>query len=71
MDGHDGIDKESQELQVRLRVFARRQKIHACVGTQRPVIVLTRTVHACKWLLVQEHAEVVLACNFLHEVHEQ
>ena len=44
---------------------------NTCVGVERPVVVLTATVDACKRFFVQQAAEAVFASDVAHERHEQ
>ncbi len=71
VDGFDRVHEEREELQVGFRVLARCQQVHACVGAQRPVVVLSGTVHTCEWLFVKQYAEIVLARRFFHDIHQQ
>lgn len=42
---------------------------YTSIGAEAPVVMLTRTIDASKWLLVQEHTETVLMCHTLHQTH--
>ena len=71
VDGHQRLDDERNEAQVLLGRLAWSMEQHAIVGAEAPVVVLARTVDAVEWLLMQQHAEAVLARHLLHERHEQ
>ena len=62
---------EHHEAQVLLCRLARCMQQHTRIGGKAPVVVLTRTVDACEGLLVQQHAEAMMAGDALHELHEQ
>ena len=64
---HQGLDDEGDETEVVLRSLAGSVEQNASVGRETPVVVLTRTVDTCEWLLVEQCAESVLACHLLHQ----
>ena len=68
---HKGLYDEHCEAEVVHRSLAGAVEEDAGVGGQRPVVVLARTVDACKGLFVEQAAESVLAGNTLHERHEE
>ena len=53
MKGLDSIHKKSQEHEIALGGLARGQKIFAGIGSQRPIVMLSRSVDARKGLFVQ------------------
>ena len=65
------LHDEHHEAQVLLGRLAGSVQQHACVGGETPVVVLARAVDAGKRLLVQQHAETVVACHALHQLHQQ
>ena len=71
IDRHQRLDDEGDEAQVLLWRLARGVQQHSRVGAQAPVVVLARAVDAVEGLLVQQHAESVVAGNLLHQRHEQ
>ncbi len=71
IDRLDYCAKEQQELSIAVRGIARRQQIHACIGSQRPVVVLAAAVHAGKRFFVQQTNQSVLQRHFLHNLHRQ
>ena len=71
VNAHQGFHHEGDEAQVLLRRLARGVEQCARVGAEAPVVVLARAVDAGEGLLVQQHAEAVLARHLLHERHEQ
>ena len=68
---HECLDDECDKAQVFLGCLAWGMEQHAVVGTQTPVVVLARTVDAVEGLLVEQHAESVLACHSLHQRHKE
>ncbi len=68
---HKGFYDEHYEAEVVFGRFAGTVKQCAGVGRKAPVVVLTRTIDACKGFLVKEAAETVLACNLSHKSHEK
>ena len=61
--------ENKKELDILMRCFARLQKIDAVVCSQRPVIMLTGTIDACKWLLMKQAAHTMTACHFFKDTH--
>ena len=57
------------EQHVAFRIFSRSKKVYSCIGAERPVVVLARTVHAAVWLFMQQHGKVVFACDAFHQSH--
>ena len=68
---HQGFHDEHYKSEVILRSFACRMKQNTSISAEAPVVVLTRTVDACEWLLVKEHAETVLMGHTLHQTHQE
>ena len=68
--GYD-IDEEGDELQILECRFAGAQQIDTRVGTERPIVVLARAVDALERLFVQQYAEMVPACDLVHDCHQQ
>ena len=71
IDAHERLYDEGGEAQVLLGGFSWGMQQHTVVGRERPVVVFTATVDACEGLFVKKQAEAVLACNPLHDRHEQ
>ena len=71
INGHQNIYNESDEAQVVLRSLPRAHQADACVGTQRPVVVLTRSVHSFEWLFMQQDTETMLAADLTHQGHDE
>ena len=71
VDAHQRLDDEHHEAQVVYRCLAGSVQQHPGVGREAPVVMLARAVDAGKRLLVEQHAEAVLARHLLHERHEQ
>ena len=69
LNGREDIYEESNELKVSFGVLARSKKRNAGVRTERPVVVLTRTVDPVERLFVEKNHESVLAGNGIHQVH--
>ena len=65
------IDDKCEEHQIGSGSFPRGLKIDAGVGDQRPITVLAGTIDAFERLFVEKDLEVVMAGNFLHQVHHQ
>ena len=64
--GHDRVDEERKKLYVVLWGFPRSQQIDSCIGEQRPVAVLTRSVDSGERLFVEQDAEFMLLCQTAH-----
>ena len=71
IDRHQRLDDEGDEAQVLLWRLAWGVQQHSRIGAQAPIVVLARAVDAVEGLLVQQHAESVVAGNLLHQRHEQ
>ena len=56
----DNGGQEQQELCVLARILARLKQVLACVGGNRPVVVLAGAVDALERLLVQQAGKAVL-----------
>ena len=65
------LDNERDETQVVHRSLAWCMEQNTRVGSQRPVLMLTRTVHTLEGFLVQQATETVLTCHTLHDRHHQ
>ena len=65
----DNGTKEQKELCIFAWRFARLQQVSACVCGKGPVVMLTATVHTCKWLFVEQANKAVLLCHSLHKLH--
>ena len=61
--------KYKKELNILMRSFAWIQQIDPVIGSQRPVIMLSGTIHACKWFLMEKTAHPLTACHFLQDTH--
>ena len=68
---HEGLDDEDDEAEVVFPCLSWSMEQDTRVGSQRPVVVLTRSVDAVERFLVQQHLEAVLVSHTLHERHEQ
>ena len=71
VDRFDYRSQNEQELCVLGRCFAGVEQIYACIGRQRPVIMLTRAVDALKRLFVKQALEIMLSCGTLHYLHSE
>ena len=71
VDGGHHVDHECDELQVVLGRFAGGEQQDALVGSEAPVVVFAGSVYACKWLFVEQHAEMMPASHFGNERHQQ
>ena len=67
----DDRRQHQQELRVFPRGIARLEQVDARVCAQRPVIVLSGAVHACKGLFVQQARQTVPRRHHLHDLHRQ
>ena len=67
---HDA-GKYQQELDVLVRCVAGIEQVHAIIGSQRPVVMLTGAVHTSKGLLMQQTGHAVTSCHLLHRLHYQ
>ena len=67
---HERFYDEHHKAQVVVIALARRMQQHARIGRQAPIVVLSAAVNAGERLFVEQHAETVLACHFLHERHQ-
>ena len=61
--------QEQQELGVLAGSLAGLEEVLACVGVQGPVIVLAGAVDAGKGLFIQKAYQIVLFCDFFHDLH--
>ena len=68
---HQGLSDEDYETEVVLWCLAWTMEQNACIGRKTPVVVLTRTIDACEWFLVQENTESMMACHLLHQTHQE
>ena len=64
-------ESEKQELSILVRCFAGCQQVYSCVGGDRPVVVLARTVDICERLFVEQTNKSVLLSDLLHDLHSQ
>ncbi len=71
MDGGHDVDDKRDELEVFFRGLAGSEEEFSAVGAEAPVVVLAGAVYAGKGFFVEENTEVVAACNFGHERHEE
>jgi len=71
VDSHERVDHEGDEAQVLFRCLARCHERKSRVGSQRPVVVLARAVHALEGLLMEQDTEAVAACHLPHERHDE
>ena len=71
INGLQYVDDEGDEAEVILGCLARAHQQDAGVGTERPVVVLTRAVDALEWFLVQQDTEAVLARDLPHQGHDK
>ena len=67
----DDRDQEGQEAEVLARMFAGIHQVHAGVGLDGPVVVLSGTVDPLEGLLVKEACEAVTVRHLLHHLHGQ
>ena len=52
-----------------MRSFARLQKVDPVICGQRPVVMLTGTIYACKGLLMKQAAHTMTACHLFQNAH--
>ena len=71
VDSLDDCGQEQQELRVLARVLARLEQVLACIGGNRPVIVLAGAIDALERLLVQQAGKAVLLSDRAHDLHGQ
>ena len=71
VDSLDDCGQEQQELCVLARVLARLEQVLACIGGNRPVIVLAGAIDALERLLVQQAGKAVLLSDRAHDLHGQ
>src|ERR1700750_2194566 len=71
MHGLDGIDKESQEHQVRFRSFTRREQIYTRVGGHAPVIMFAIPVDTGKWFFMQKSTEFMTPGQPVQNIHQK
>ena len=71
LDGSQYIHEEGDELEIPPGILARCQQLDTGVRSQRPVVVLSGTVHPLEGFFVQKHHKIVLARNFGHQVHHK
>ena len=71
MNGFQYIDHECNKSQILFSRFARSHQQSACIGSQRPVVVLAGTIDSLEWLFMQEDTETMLAGNVSHQCHDQ
>ena len=71
VNGLNNGAQEQQELRVLTRRFAGFEQVDACVGRDRPVVVLAGAVDARKGLFVQQTDHAVLAGDLLQQLHGQ
>ena len=69
INSHKHVHKECYELEVFNRCLARSKQPYAGICAYRPVVMLARAVHPCKRFLMQQHTEMVLGGNALHNCH--
>ena len=67
VNGHKCVHDECDETQVLFRSLAWCHEQNAVVCSERPVVVLTRTVDALEWFLVEQDSESVSSGNLSHE----
>ena len=67
INAHQGLHDEGHETQVLLGCLTRGMQQNTVVGTQTPVVMLSRTVDAVEGFLMQQHAEPMLPCHLLHQ----
>ena len=70
MDGSENRCIERQELKILGRSLARRQKINSRISHDRPVAMLSGTVHTVERLLVENDLKMMFLSHFLHYDHE-
>ncbi len=68
---HQSFHNEHYKSEVILRCLACCMQQNTSIGAEAPVVVLTRTIDASEWLLVQENTETVLMCHTLHQTHQE
>ena len=71
IDSLEHRDKEEEELCIILRAIARLKDIRALIGAERPVVMLSRTIHPCKWLLMKQTCKSMALSNLLHDLHRE
>ena len=62
--------EHQKELNIFVRSFSRLQKVNAVVCGERPVVVLTGTIHTGKRLLMKQALESVLLCHPFQSLHD-
>ena len=67
----DNGGQKQDELAVFARVLARLEQVLACIGGNRPVVVLAGAVYAFKRLLMQQAGEAMLLRDGTHDLHGQ
>ena len=68
---HQSLYDEDYKTEIVLRSLTCRMEQYASIGAKTPVVVLTRTIHACKWFLVQQDTETMLVSHTLHQAHQE
>ena len=68
---HQSLCDEDYETEVVLWCLARTMEQDAGICSETPVVVLTGTVDACEWLLMEKYAETVMASYLLHQAHQE
>ena len=63
----ESLNDESDKTQILHLRFSWSMKQHSRVGAERPVVMLTASVHSLEWLLMQNATESMLACHSLHD----
>ncbi len=71
IDTHEGFYYEGDKAQVAQIVFTWSVEQDACVCSERPVVVLSRTIDAVERLFVEQATETVLASHLLHQRHNK
>ena len=68
---HQSLCDEDYEAEVILWCLAWTMEQDAGICSETPVVVLTGTVDACEWLLMEKYAETVMASHLLHQTHQE
>ena len=70
MHGGNHINQEGDKLQILRWSLTRTKEVYARIGSERSVVMLSRTVDSLEGLLMQKHAEMVTAGNLIHDGHQ-
>ena len=63
--------KYKKELEVFMWCLTRIKHVNSIISCDRPVVMLTRTVNTCKWLLMEKANKTMSVSNLLHNFHHK